>query len=158
MCSIPSGGFVPKREFNRSPVLFTLDPASPFAPVPYSQEYYHPIAQSIQSFLAAVPAMYDQMTQPERAEAIQQMIDSNLPIFSRSFDRKGPYYDIFVQNMTPEDNPGIILFTPVLHAETKELIGSIATEFHWLQFYTGIFPERIHLIDIVVENTCVSCH
>jgi len=153
---IPQDAFVPERGFNRSEVLYTLDTASPFATVPYGQEVYHPIAQSAQSFLVAAPAMYDQMTQPERAEAIQHMIGSNLPIFSSTFDRKGPYYDIFVQNLEPENNPGVVLYSPVLHEETRALIGSIATEFEWRRFDQGVFPERSHLVDLVVENTCVS--
>ena len=123
---------------NGTAVLDTSDP--PFVPIRYVE------------MLSGhkKPTLYNQMQDPVRKRAIENMLTNRLPVLSETFVYDGPYSKHFTGY---EGETGAIVYCPVFD-KNSTLVGAIGAEFAWSNYMTGIFPSMADHVLVVVENSC----
>jgi len=97
--------------------------------------------------------MYNQETEPRRAEALQFMIESRLPVISQTYIPNEPFYRAYGRET---EDPTAVLFFPIFGGEGREgeVIGSLAQEIEWKSFITSVYPPGSEYMDIVIGNSC----
>lgn len=119
-------------------------------PVPFS-----PIWQISPSVGGKDVVMFNQMSDPSRRDAIQEMIAHNLPVVSKSMD---PTNNAFYQRLnSPAIHAGIVavLFYPVYEsAQSNNIVGSLGIDFSWRFLLEVGLTAHSDGIVIVLENSC----
>lgn len=96
------------------------------------------------------PTLYNQLQDPIRKRALDNVLVNGLPVLSETFINDGPYASNFTGF---EGEPGAMVYFPVF-SEDEEIVGAIGAEFAWRNFMTGIFPSMAEHVVVVVENSC----
>lgn len=112
---------------------------------------YHPIWQATVLEVIKVPIMFNQMSEPARANATESMLKTTMPVLSRMFPRDGAFYRDFGGFV---GEAASVLYYPVFDPTDERIVGSITMELLWRTFVTGIFPPKSKYVDVVVENSC----
>jgi len=137
---------------NRSDVdgIFQLD-ENGIPAYDVSSPPYHPLWLQTSLDEEERKIMFNQYSDKLRAKALDWMLSSKGPVFSKVFPRDGPLYK---KNETEKAKPGLLMFYPVFN-NAKQIVGSIVAEFEWKRYiHNSIYPPRSDLVNIVVENDC----
>jgi class 3 adenylate cyclase len=123
------------------------DPAIEKGPPPYL-----PVWQITPTADSKQVAMFNQLSEPWRKDAFDDMLKWQIPIFSRTFD---PTQDgIYKLNNIPSSGVVASIFYPVFKTLTSdEIAGSLVLDFSWLNFFNYILPPQSNGVVIVLENT-----
>lgn len=101
------------------------------------------------------PGMYDQMTDPDRAELLQNVRKTHRPIFSKTHMRDAAFYEV-IGGTT--NQPGFLFYFPVSilneRGNSAEVVGTISLEYLWSKFLTSVFPPYSENVDVVIEDSC----
>eukprot|EP00934_Nitzschia_sp_Nitz4_P002739 Nitzschia sp. Nitz4//scaffold111_size72815//56756//60609//NITZ4_005798-RA/size72815-snap-gene-0.111-mRNA-1//-1//CDS//3329533204//2729//frame0 len=147
---LPAGSNVVENNIESPQELFMVNETSQeVVAVPYSQPPY--LAAWSTSVLEAVnpPYMFDHLSDSRWNEDVAQMMQSNLPVLSRTFYRTGSYFEEYAGH---DGETGTVLHYPVFQNDTT--VGSISFDIRWATFVSSEFPPASHHVDVVVENTC----
>lgn len=112
---------------------------------------YFPLWQVSPATEYAKAIMYNQFSDSSRNTALQQMMATSNPIYSRVF-----YQDVFDE--TKEDSEfetRAVLYFPVFDTFVGgEVSGAVSAEFNWEDSFRYILPAHATGIVCVLENTC----
>eukprot|EP00977_Amphora_coffeiformis_P007330 scaffold1588_cov222-Amphora_coffeaeformis.AAC.2 len=113
---------------------------------------YSPLWQVASSSSKTPPSMYDQLSEPFRQEAIQQVVEQSTVVFSKIIVRqKNPFY---ARYGGLADRVGITAYYPILDLDTEVPVGVTTVDFTVENFFTTLFPSNSHMVDAVIENSC----
>ena len=147
---LPPGTPVATKTLNKPDQIFrALESGPSFEP--QDSGPYSPIWQATALDVIQMPIMYNQMSEPIKAKAIQNMLDTSMPVISEIFIRDGAYYKQYagIPNV-----PSSTLYYPVFDPTDQYIVGSVGIDLSWEGFATGVFPPNSQFVDIVVENSC----
>lgn len=97
--------------------------------------------------------MYNQQTEPRRAEALQFMVESKLPVISQTYIPNEPFHQAYGRETA---DPTTLLFFPIFSEQGMkgDVIGSLTQEIEWKFFVTSVYPPGSEDMDIVISNSC----
>jgi hypothetical protein len=116
------------------------------------QAPYAPLWQTLNALVDKPPNMYDQMTEPGRAKAIQQVLDGPTVVFSDIISRQEfSFYEAY--GGLPNDY-GLNVYYPIFDPTSGKAVGVALIEVILSQYVRGALPADTHLMDIVIESSC----
>jgi hypothetical protein len=121
--------------------------------VPPNSGPYSPFAQATVLEVHKMPIMYDQMSDPVRAAAIQNMLNSRMPVISPIVPRGGYYYERYGGYVGQTSS---VLFYPVFDPTDTTIVGSVTLEMLWSSFMTGALPPQSEFVNVVVQTSCAT--
>lgn len=122
------------------------------APQEFGRPPYCPIWQALLAISDSPPNMYDQLSEPKRASAILQALNSPTVVFSELIDRRGSsYYETY--GGLPSDI-GLNVYYPIFDASTNEAVGVAVIEVIMSEFITNVLSANSDLVDIIIQNSC----
>lgn len=111
---------------------------------------YQPIWQIGARDIVRPPIMYDELSNPIRARAINNVLKANVPGMSETFIRQGFYFEEYGSYL---GDTSTLLYYPV-YGPTKQIAGMVSFDLLWTEYLVGVFPPHSHLMDVVIENSC----
>jgi len=151
---VPPGVQMPTNIADIPDFVYEYNIANELTPVPDNTFPYSPIAQATALFSLDSPAMFNLMSIETQEEAILQMQSSGSPAMSKAFFLTDEYYYTRLAD-SPKPAVASVLYFPVF-SEDEKLLGSVVFDMSWDTYYAAQFPEDAELVDIFIENTCVS--
>jgi hypothetical protein len=113
---------------------------------------YAPMWQADSAISRYPPNMYDQNTEPTRAEAIRQAIEGKTAVFSKLVVRKDlPFYENFGGL---NDKTSIATYFPIFESNASEPVGVAVLDAMIENFFTTILPTRSNFVLAVISNSC----
>jgi hypothetical protein len=118
---------------------------------------YFPIWQTLSSDTSRVEAstMFNQLSEPVRAEALTEMLEKEGAVLTRIFSRIPTEASIH-QNYA---GPTSALYYPIFDDfETKNIKAALTIEYDWGSFLQGILDAVDDPLLVVLENSCGEIH
>lgn len=117
-----------------------------------SKTPFSPVWQVSPSVNTEPVTFFNQMSEPWRREALDEMIDLKTPTFSRTINpTKESIYNI---SNAPTGGNFVSFFYPVFQSLTTEtLVGSLAFDLPWVNLFNNLLPKNSDGITIVLQNT-----
>lgn len=101
-----------------------------------------------------LPFLLDLYGDKPRKEAIDRVLEGNVPVLSEVFFRNGSIYDEF--GRTKKDETTAVLIGPVYSPDGTDIVGIILSEYVWLDFFNSREAFANTHMMVVVENTCMQ--
>ena len=112
---------------------------------------YFPLWQVAPAVEGAQLIMFNQMSDPDRANAISSMLNASRPVVSEVFS--DDTFDQAKENAYSKTRG--VLYFPVFDAFVNgKVVGAISAEFNWEDNFRYILPAHSKGIICVLENTC----
>ena len=131
--------------------LWKVSSSSEETDEPYENPPYHAIWQAMsRGATVKLPVMYNEISDGIRANAIRNMLNSQMPMMSETVIREGYYFENYAGYV---GHTSVLLYYPV-YDESGSIVGSVSFDMLWNDFLVGVFPPNSDLVDVVIENTC----
>lgn len=122
-------------------------------PVPYEQPPYSPIWEVSSLASKISPVLYDLYDHPSARKALALVLEGHQPVMTETFDRTGPYYEMFDLIFANESSAMII--GPVYESKNNTIVGFTMTERPWKRLFLKTEESfSNNRMVAVIQNTC----
>jgi hypothetical protein len=123
---------------------------------PVEQEFqkgpYAPLWQPIAVLSRHEPNLYDQFSEPSRAEAIRQAIEGSTVVFSKLVTRsEDPFYERFGGGV---HMTSMAMYYPIFAPDTIVPVGVAVIDTPIENYLSTVMPSNSDKVDVVIESSC----
>ena len=121
---------------------------------PYGNPPYVPFWEIGVAGGKKLPFLLDMYGSKPPKEAIDRVLEGNVPVLSEVFFRNGSVYDEF--SRTKKDETTTYLIGPVYSPDGTDIVGIIMSEYVWMDFFNSREAFANTKMMAVVENSCMQ--